>query len=69
MTAVEAPALEASMPRLVDEANKVTVSFKDAAVMFDLPPRATLADIALRIAEVAERHLAAPVAVNVKLRH
>lgn len=57
------------MPRLADRANEVTVSFKDAAVIFALPPRATLADIALRIAEVAERHLAAPVAVNIKLRH
>jgi hypothetical protein len=57
------------MPTLSDRANEVTVSFKDAAVVFDLPPRATLADIALRIVEMSERHLAPPVAINVKLRH
>jgi hypothetical protein len=57
------------MSRLADHANEVTVSFKDQAVIFALPPQATLGDIAVRIAEVAERHLAAPVAVNVKLPH
>jgi hypothetical protein len=57
------------MSRLADHANEVTVSFKDQAVIFALPPQATLGDIAVRIAEVAERHLAAPLAVNVKLSH
>jgi hypothetical protein len=57
------------MSRLADRANEVTVSFKDAAIIFALPPQATLADMAVRIAELAERHLAVPVAINVKLPH
>ena len=57
------------MSRLAGRANEVTVSFKDAALIFALPPGATLEDIALRIAEVARRHRGAPVAINVKVRH
>jgi hypothetical protein len=57
------------MSRLADRANEVTVSFQDAAIIFALPPQATLADIAVRIAELAERHLTPPVAINVKLPH
>jgi hypothetical protein len=57
------------MSRLADKGNEVTVSFKDAALIFALSPGATLADIAVRIAEVAQRHSGAPVAINVKLRH
>jgi hypothetical protein len=57
------------MSRLADRANEVTVSFKDAAIVFALPRQTTLGDIAIRIAKLAERHLAAPLAVNVKLPH
>jgi hypothetical protein len=57
------------MSRLANRANEVTVSFKDGAIVLALPPQATLGDIAVRIAELAERRLAAPLAVNVKLPH
>jgi hypothetical protein len=57
------------MSRLADRANEITVSFKDAAFIFALPLGATLEDIALRIAEVADRRFAAPVAVAVRFRH
>jgi hypothetical protein len=57
------------MSRLAGRANEVTVSFKDAALIFALPAGATLEDIALHIAEVARRHHGAPVAINIKLRH
>jgi|GraSoi_2013_60cm_1033757.scaffolds.fasta_scaffold107437_2 hypothetical protein len=57
------------MSRSAGTTNEVTVSFTDAAVIFALPPDATLEDIARRIAEVAKRHPGAPVAVNVRLRH
>ena len=57
------------MSLAANRANEVTVSFADAALVFALPPGATLEDIALRIAEVAHHHCGRPVAVNVKLRH
>ena len=57
------------MSRAANRANEVTVSFADAALSFALPPGATLEDIALRIAAVAQHHFGGPIAVNVKLRH
>jgi hypothetical protein len=60
---------EVPMSRLADRTNELTVSFKDAAFIFPLPRGATLEDVAVRIAEVASRRFAMPVAVAVRLRH
>lgn len=57
------------MSRTANAANEVTVMFKEAAVVFALPPGATLADIARRIAGIETRQFGVPVSIDVRLCH
>ena len=57
------------MVRSVGTSNEVTVVYKQAALMFDLPRGATLEDLAERLSTLDERHFGEPVSIDVKLRH
>jgi hypothetical protein len=61
--------LEASMSRLADRQNEVTVMFKEAAFVLALPQGATLGELAARIALIEERQFGEPVSIDVQLRH
>ena len=57
------------MVRSADTSNEVTVVFEDAALMFVLPPGATLEDLATRLAVMEEHHLGEPLRIAVKFPH
>jgi hypothetical protein len=57
------------MHTLTDPRNEVTVRFAEAALVFALPPGATLEDLARRIAAVEERQFGEPLSIDVVLRH
>jgi len=48
--------------------NAVTVFFKDTALLFALPPGATLGDLASRIAAIQKRRFGSPLSINVRIR-
>ena len=52
-----------------DPRSEVTVRFAEAALVFALPPGATLEDLARRIAAVEERQFGGPLSIDVVLRH
>jgi hypothetical protein len=52
-----------------DPRSEVTVRFADAALVFALPPGATLEDLARRIAAVEERQFGEPLSIDVVVRH
>ena len=52
-----------------DPRSEVTVRFDDAALVFALPPGATLEDLARRIAAVEERQFGEPLSIDVVVRH
>jgi hypothetical protein len=52
-----------------DLRSEVTVRFAEAALVFALPPGATLEDLARRIAAVEERQFGEPLSIDVVLRH
>jgi hypothetical protein len=57
------------MVRPAETRNEVTVVFEDAALMFALPPGATLADLASRLAIMEQHHLGGPLQIAVKFPH
>ena len=50
-------------------ANEVTVVFRNAALMFDLPSGSTLEDLARRLENIGERPFGEPVYIDVRVRH
>jgi hypothetical protein len=48
--------------------NAVTVLFKDTALLFALPPGATLGDLASRIAAIPQRRFGSPVSIDLRIR-
>ena len=57
------------MMRSTEASNEVTVLFEDAALSFVLPPGATLAELAERIAGMASHHRRYPLSIGIKLPH
>ncbi len=57
------------MVRPAETSNEVTVVFEDAALMFALPPGATLEELASRLAVMEQHHLGEPLRIAVKFAH
>lgn len=58
-----------SMRSAETAANEVTVVFRNAALMFDLPSGSTLEDLARRLEDLGERPFGEPVYIDIKVRH
>lgn len=55
------------MDKRPHEANRVTAVFREAALSFNLPARATLEELAEELGTLGERYGGAPLYVDVRL--